>query len=91
MDCLSVVGVSNLGKSALLRSLTDPTMQERYLGDEAANYLPIYIDFNQMLEMSEQAFYELILRCAIDVLEARANEAAEPRCCSACEPPTMRW
>ena len=78
MHCISVVGVSNLGKSALLRSLTDATMQERYLGDEAANYLSIYIDLNQMLDMTEQAFYELILRCAIDVLEARANEAVDP-------------
>ena len=75
MHCISLVGVSNLGKSALLRSLTDATMQERYLGREAANYLPIYIDLNQMLDMTEQAFYELILRCAIDVLDASAKEA----------------
>ena len=75
MHCISLVGVSNLGKSALLRSLTDATMQERYLGYEAANYLPIYIDLNQMLDMTEQAFYELILRCAIDVLDASAKEA----------------
>jgi len=68
MHSMSVVGVSNLGKSALLRSLTDPEIQARYLGDGAASYLFIYIDFNQMLEMSEQAFYELLLRCSIDAL-----------------------
>jgi hypothetical protein len=78
MHCVSVVGVSNLGKSALLRSLTDSEMQKRYLGAEATGYLPIYIDLNQMLDMTEQAFYELVLRCAIDVLDAQAQSGAAP-------------
>ena len=43
-----------LGKSALLRALTTPAVQAQYLGEEAKDYLFIYIDFNQMLEMSEQ-------------------------------------
>ena len=68
MDCLSVVGVSNLGKSATLRSLTNPKVQAEYLGDAAKDYLFIYIDFNQMLEMSDQAFYELLLRCSLDAM-----------------------
>jgi hypothetical protein len=68
MNCVSVVGVSNLGKSALLRALTLPQIQAAHLGEEAAGYLFIYIDFNQMLEMSEQAFSELVLRCAMDTL-----------------------
>lgn len=67
-DCLSIVGVSNLGKSATLRALADPAVQTRYMGDEAAGYLFVYIDFNQMLELSEQAFYELVLRCSIDAM-----------------------
>ena len=71
---MSVVGVSNLGKSALLRSLTDPVMQEKYLGYEKTGYLPIYIDFNQMLDMTEQAFYELILRCSMDALRGAKNQ-----------------
>lgn len=73
MNCLSVVGVSNLGKSATLRALVEPAVQAQYLGDEAADYLFIYIDFNQMLEMSEQAFYELVLRCSIDAIRALAD------------------
>jgi len=74
MDCLSVVGVSNLGKSATLHSLTNPTVQAQFLGDEAGLYLFIYIDFNQMLEMSDQAFYELILRCSIDAMRERNSD-----------------
>jgi DNA-binding winged helix-turn-helix (wHTH) protein len=74
MDCLSVVGVSNLGKSATLRSLTNPKVQAEYLGDDAKDYLFIYIDFNQMLEMSDQAFYELLLRCSIDAMREAASD-----------------
>lgn len=68
MNCLSVVGVSNLGKSATLRALVEPAVQAQYLDGAAEDYLFIYIDFNQMLEMSDQAFYELVLRCSIDAI-----------------------
>jgi DNA-binding winged helix-turn-helix (wHTH) protein len=69
MHCTSVVGVSNFGKSALLRAMTDPQVERRYLSAEAG-VLFIYVDFNQMLEMSEQAFCELILRCSLEALHA---------------------
>lgn len=72
MHCISVVGVSNLGKSALLRGLADAIVQRTHAASELVNYLPIYIDFNRMLDMTEQAFYELILRCALDALGTRA-------------------
>jgi hypothetical protein len=71
MACQSIVGVSNLGKSATLRSLAEPEVQAEYLGAGAADYLFIYIDFNQMLVMSDQAFYELVLRACIDALRER--------------------
>src|SRR5512142_700666 len=69
MHCLSMVGVSNLGKSALLRSMTDSAIQAEHLA-ERDGYLFVYIDLNQMLEMTEQAFYELTLRCALEALRA---------------------
>jgi DNA-binding winged helix-turn-helix (wHTH) protein len=71
MDCLSVVGVSNLGKSATLRALCDPVVQAEYLDGDARDYLFVYIDFNQMLEMSDQAFYELVLRSSIESIRAQ--------------------
>jgi hypothetical protein len=75
MHCTSVVGVSNFGKSALLRAMTDPHLQEQHLGAKNADYLFIFIDFNQMLEMSEQAFCELVLRCSLEALrDAEAQE-----------------
>ncbi len=74
MHCVSVVGVSNVGKSALLRSMTLPEVQAFHLAGEAAGYLFVYIDFNQMLEMTEQAFYELFLRCSISALRGHAPD-----------------
>ncbi len=88
-DCLSVVGVSNLGKSATLRALADPAVQAQYLGamhgatdpvqQASPSYLFVYIDFNQMLEMSDQAFYELVLRCSIDALREQDAKAVFDR------------
>ena len=71
MDCLSVVGVSNLGKSATLRALCDAQVQAQYLGSNATDYLFVYIDFNQMLIMSEHAFYELVLRASIEAIRGQ--------------------
>jgi len=65
-ECCSIVGVSNVGKSDLLRLLADPAVQATHLGSQTAQYAFIYVDFNRMLEMSEQGFYELILRCVLD-------------------------
>lgn len=71
LACLSVVGVSNLGKSATLRALCDPAVQAQHLDGDAHAYLFVYIDFNQMLEMSDQAFYELVLRSSIESIRAQ--------------------
>lgn len=71
MQCLSVVGVSNVGKSATMRALCEPEVQARHLkrdGVAPENFLFVYIDFNQMLVMSDQAFYELVLRACIEAI-----------------------
>ena len=62
VECCSIVGVSNMGKSVLLRSVCRPEVKQRYLGPRADDYAFVYIDLNLMLEMTEQGFYELILR-----------------------------
>jgi len=62
-ECCAVVGLSNMGKSALLRSVA-PVALHGVGQIKADEYVFVYIDFNLMIEMSEQAFYELILRSA---------------------------
>jgi len=64
-DCCSVVGLSNTGKSTLLRSIPWPEVKRKYLGDRADDHVFVYIDFNLMLELTEQGFYELILRSTL--------------------------
>ena len=70
-DCCSIVGLSNTGKSTLLRSIPLPAVKRKYLGDQAddavftSKYIFVYIDFNLMLELTEQGFYELILRSTL--------------------------
>jgi len=63
LDCVEVVGFSNIGKSALLRILAQADLWTQELGEAGHEYLPIYMDCNRMLEMSDQGFYELVLRC----------------------------
>jgi hypothetical protein len=64
-DCCSIVGLSNTGKSTLLRSIPLPAVKRKHLGDRADDYVFVYIDFNLMLELTEQGFYELILRSTL--------------------------
>lgn len=63
MLCVQVVGFSNVGKSALLRLLAQPDVWTQELGEAGQEFLVIYVDCNRMLEMSDQGFYELVLRC----------------------------
>ncbi len=74
-DCSAVIGVSNTGKSYLLRNLANRQVRHRLLGEQANAYVFVYVDFNLMLEATEQGFYELILRCLTEELTPQAPEA----------------
>ena len=58
-----MTGISNVGKSSLMRLLAHADVWLQQLGDDGGSFLPVYIDCNRMLEMTEQGFYELVLRC----------------------------
>lgn len=73
-DCCAVVGVSNVGKSHLLRAWRNPEIVRFYLGEATDGLGFVYIDFNLMLEMSEQGFYELILRTVLSILRELPTE-----------------
>jgi hypothetical protein len=74
-DCSAVVGASNTGKSHLLRTLASKQVQHRSMSDLLTNYVFVYVDFNLMLEATEQGFYELILRCLLEELTHLAPDA----------------
>ncbi len=63
LKCVEVTGFSNIGKSSLLRLLAQSDVWLQELGEAARMYLPIYVDCNRMLEMTDHGFYELVLRC----------------------------
>jgi hypothetical protein len=67
-DCCALVGVSNTGKSSLLRALARREVRRQLRGEQAGAQTFVYIDFNLMLEATEQGFYELILRCLMEEL-----------------------
>ncbi len=68
-QCVSLVGVSNMGKSALLRELCLTELPAEIRPDLDGNLNLFYIDCNRMLEQSEHAFYELVLRVFIADLQ----------------------
>lgn len=64
----SVVGLSNVGKSAFLRTVCQPDVLDRVLGKRANELVFVYVDCNLMLTLTSQGFYEVTLRAAQDVL-----------------------
>lgn len=81
--CCAVIAVSNMGKSALLRLMAEPSKLPATLAHAAAGHTFVLINCNHMLELSEQGFYELILRCLLEqagsekVVQAGLQEAYE--------------
>ncbi|MBN1886874.1 MAG: winged helix-turn-helix domain-containing protein [Thermoflexales bacterium] len=59
-ECGSIVGLSNTGKSMLLRAASSASFCQQYFPQQNAAFF--YVDCNLMLAMSEQGFYEATLR-----------------------------
>ncbi len=68
-DCSAIVGLSNTGKSYLLRNLAKRDVRHQLLGEQPDDSVFVYVDFNLMLEATDQGFYELILRCLMERLD----------------------
>ena len=68
----SIVGLSNAGKSSLLRAVCRPSVQAHVLGEQAARFVFVYVDCNLMLTLTPQGFYEVTLRAAQDMLRQNA-------------------
>ncbi len=82
-ECCAIIGISNIGKSSLLRRFRDPGLLPQIspvLNEH--DYSFIYIDFNLQLQMTGQGFYELVLRSILTELK---NLQAEERVISQIE------
>lgn len=71
---VSLVGVSNMGKSTLLRDLCRPDLAAALGLPATADLRFFYIDCNRMLDQSAHAFYELIARVLLDDLRGEAPD-----------------
>jgi hypothetical protein len=67
--CLSLVGMSNIGKSFVLRTLC------KAADARATGATFVYVDCNRMVEFTEQGFYELVLRCLKAAVAADAESS----------------
>jgi len=61
-NCASVIGLSNMGKSMLMRSMRGEEIAARYREETRREGVFTYLDCNGMLDLSGQGFYELVLR-----------------------------
>mgnify|MGYP005837973401 CR=1 FL=1 len=75
-ECVAVIGLSNFGKSTLLRALQTPLAAACYHDLAGAEALFVYVDCNRMLELSPRGFFEATLRA---ILEALPEDAATLR------------
>lgn len=73
-QCVTVVGLSNFGKSTLLRQIGEPTVAATYAQITGRSVLFIFIDCNRMLQMSAQGFYEAILRAVLETLAEQSDD-----------------
>ena len=74
-DCASIVGLSNMGKSTVLRELGHPAVHKLF--DCLEGWTFVYVDCNLMPERSEQAFHEIILRSLISTLRRKPANAGQ--------------
>jgi hypothetical protein len=64
--CCSIVGLSNIGKSMLLRTAAE---------DNPATALNVYVDCNLMPALTDQSFYEVTLRAVLDAVKRLGKKA----------------
>ncbi|MEZ4612583.1 MAG: hypothetical protein R2838_20455 [Caldilineaceae bacterium] len=60
LQCMEVVGFSN---GQLRCGCWPSAMWTQEIGEAGHDFQPIYVDCNRMLDLSDQGFYELVLRC----------------------------
>jgi DNA-binding winged helix-turn-helix (wHTH) protein len=64
----SIVGLSNTGKSTLMRGLSSPQAEKQYMAERRRPGRLVYVDCNQAVAISAQAFYEIVLRSLLERL-----------------------
>lgn len=66
--CVALIGLSNSGKSYLMRSIASDDIENAYQKTTGTHVVMIYVDCNRAVAISAQAFYEIVLRSAMERL-----------------------
>lgn len=72
-NCVAITGLSNSGKSTLMRSLTSQEAEKVYRKTSNRSVFMIYVDCNRAVAISAQAFYEVILRSALEGIPSKVS------------------
>jgi hypothetical protein len=73
--CAALVGLSNTGKSTLMRGLASEAAARRYRERRGRPIALVLVDCNRAVALSAQAFYEIVIR---SVLETFPPDSTEP-------------
>lgn len=60
-ESTSIVGERRIGKTSLLKHLSDPEVAERY-GLSKGQFCPVYIDFQGLTDITPERFWQRVLR-----------------------------
>lgn len=66
---VAISGLSNTGKSTLMRGLAMPEAEKRYKQINGQQTSIVYIDCNRAVAISARAFYEVVLRSLLEGLK----------------------
>ena len=69
--CIGIKGLSNSGKSLLMRALAEPGSAAGYKKIAGHEGYLVYIDCNRAVAISAQAFYEVVLRSILEALASK--------------------
>ena len=68
-SCCAIYGLSNTGKSPLLRALAEAENQQRFGHYANRAGALIYVDCNRVVELSATGFYEVVIRSLLEFIE----------------------
>lgn len=73
--CAALVGLSNTGKSTLMRGLASQAAARRYGERRGRPITLVLVDCNRAVALSAQAFYEIVVRSALEAFPPDSTDA----------------
>jgi len=73
-QCAALTGLSNTGKSTLMRAMANIPDRERRQKTQGWNGTMVYVDCNRAVAISAQAFYEVVVRSILERFGDELNQ-----------------